>query len=205
MENVVGRVIRPAIDGRTLVWLWFSRYGGGRDISLGDTDLSAIPDAFNHGTQEIPSWRSVRFRIACDAALLPALEEAVIGLINSNDYWASSFLDYPWIDDLAADRFLGEPRTSARRVARAQLMGHFLGAAANLYLSALEGPDENLQFRQESNSDVYPWAAGSVFEPMRHLFVNMTGAPTQVAVEGQNVQPHPLGERQVLFRRQPQT
>jgi len=121
--------------------------------------------------------------------------------VTENGYAAAAFLDYPWIDDLAESRFLAPPRTDDRRKARARALGRFLDAAANLFIDALSGPDQHGQYYQETN-DVYQWAMGSVFEPVRHLFVNMTEAPSQIVVENNGLRPHPLGEPQIVVSKE---
>ena len=198
VENVVGRVIKPAIAAHATLWFWFSRYIQLRTESGEDTDLAAIPDACNFLQGERIFLRSIRFRIAVDEAESPAFEERVMELIVANRYSASSFLDYDWIGDMAADRFLAPPRTQQRRQQRATLVAPFLNAAAHIYLDALKEADDHAQFHLETNEG-YPFGLGSSLEPLRHLFVNLTGAPTQIAIKAGQIESHPLGEPQVVL------
>ena len=73
---------------------------------------------------------------------------------------------------------------------RAELMGRYLDAAARLYFDALKAPGAGYSYELEPNENF-----GSSFEGMRHLFCNMTNAPTPVFVnEDGAVQPNPSGE-----------
>ena len=202
-ETVVGRIIKPAITEHPPDWFWFTRYGEGPSGSSGDTDLSVIPPECATGTGDSRFYRSVRFRVAIGDQRLGAIEEHVLRLVAANGYAVSSFVDYPWIDDLAQERFVAPPRTPARRQMRAELIAQFLGATSNLYLDALTGPDAQGQYRLEVNDVYQHWALGSTLEPVRHLFVNLTGAPTQVVVQN-GVVSHSLGEPQLIVQRTPQ-
>jgi len=192
VETVLGRVVKPVIGEFKPEWFWFSRYEEYEKQSQTDCDLSLIPASFR--SEDI--YRSVRFRVCVAVDTRQALEERTLELMSEAGYCASGFLDYAYIDDLAQPRFLGEPRTDERLVRRADLHARFLDATSRVFLDALLGPDEDGCYRVEEN-DCY----GSSFSAMRHLFCNMTNAPTPVWVDENEVaQPNPSGEVVILVK-----
>jgi hypothetical protein len=206
VENVVGRVISPVVRAAAPSWYWFSRYGENRVDSSVDCNFGEIPPEYEHkmaGSEGL--WRSVRFRVAIRASDLTDFEGRTLELLNQHNYSASGFIDYLWIDDLAAERILAEPRTQERKVVRAKLVAAYLHAASEVFIDALREPDDNGQFRQEKNES-YSFGCGSSLEPLRHLFVNMTNAPTQIFFSEDTGQrrllPHILGEPQIIFSQQ---
>lgn len=192
VDTVVGCVIRPVVTSLEPHWFWFSRYEENKNDSGGDCDIRAIPEAFARDG----FYRSVRFRFCVAEAVVEEFEKAALKLIDDAGWKVSGFLDYPYVDDLAADRFFGEPRNPARKKERAELMVRFLDASARLFFSALTGPDERGLYRLEHN-DCY----GSSFAATRHLFCNMTNAPTPVHLDSEGKwKPAPNGEVQILRR-----
>jgi len=191
-ENVMGHVIKPIVEKFNPAWFWFSRYEEYAEGSANDTDLTQIPGSFCKDGL----YRSVRFRMHSTPETQCALEPATLALIADAGFRAAGFLDYDYIYDLASGRFLGEPRTAERLQRRADLHARFLDATSRVYLDALLGPDENNCFVPEPNSTY-----GSSFAAMRHLFCNMTNAPTPVWVdENENVLPNPSGEVVILVK-----
>jgi hypothetical protein len=186
VENVVGRVIKPVVERHKPEWMWFSRYREGKQGSSVDCDISRIPDQFcTNGL-----YQSVRFRVCIDRGTQKRFEQEALQRIQEAEFAVSGFIDYPYVDDLAHPRFLGEPRTAERRLRRAELMARYLDASARLYFDALKGQDPANFYQLEANENF-----DSSFEAMRHLFCNMTNAPTPVWVNGNGVvQPNPLGE-----------
>jgi hypothetical protein len=186
VETVVGRVIKPVVERHKPEWMWFSRYGEDKKGSSVDCDISKIPAHFcKNGL-----YRSVRFRACIDRGSQKEFEQETLERIHEAEFAVSGFIDYPYVDDLAHPRFLGEPRTPERKMCRAELMARYLDAGARLYFDALKGPDAGNFYELEPNENF-----GSSFEAMRHLFCNMTNAPTPVWVDGDGVvQPNPLGE-----------
>ena len=192
VETVLGRVVKPVVEKYRTEWFWFSRYEEYERESRGDCDLSQIPETFR--AEDI--YRSVRFRVCIAAGTRPAMEEETTGLLEAAGFRASGFLDYPYVEDLAQPRFLGEPRTAERMKQRADLHARFLDATSRVFLDALQGPDKNDCYRVEENSHF-----GSSFQAMRHLFCNMTNAPTPVWVDENEVaQPNPSGEVVILVK-----
>jgi len=192
VETVLGRVVKPVVEKHHPEWFWFSRYEEYERESRGDCELSMIPATFSAGDV----YRSVRFRVCIPAEARAALEEETTGLLNAAGFRASGFLDYAYIDDLAQPRFLGEPRTAERMEQRANLHARFLDATSRVFLDALHGPDANGYYRVEDNAHF-----GSSFQAMRHLFCNMTNAPTPVWVDENEVaQPNPSGEVVILVK-----
>ena len=186
VETVVGRVIKPVVERHKPEWMWFSRYGEDKERSSVDCDISKIPTHFGKNG----FYRSVRFRACIDRGSQKEFEQETLDRIREAEFAASGFIDYPYVDDLAHPRFLGEPRTPERKMCRAELMGRYLDAAARLYFDALKAPGAGNSYELEPNENF-----GSSFEGMRHLFCNMTNAPTPVFVnEDGAVQPNPSGE-----------
>jgi len=193
VETVVGRVIGPVVEAFSPTWIWFSRYCEGEDASNVDCDITQIPRWFGPNG----FYRSVRFRVSIPTAIQEKFEEATMATIDESGFKASGFLHYPYINDLGGDRFIAEPRTHERRKHRADLMVEFLNASAKLFLHALLGPDEQGLYRLEHNADA---SLGSSFGVIRHLFCNMTNAPTPVFLDKNGkVKAHPSDEVQVLI------
>jgi hypothetical protein len=175
-------------------WIWFSRYEEGTEGSSYDCDLRKIPESFGPGG----FYRSVRFRVSISPAIQQQFEQSTMAAIDSSGFKATGFLNYSHIDDLSGDRFLAEPRTEETKKRRAALIVRFLDASATLFMDAIIGPDEQGLYRLEQNAGAR-W--GSSFLAIRHLFCNMTNAPTPVFINQQGeVQPHPSGEVQILIR-----
>jgi hypothetical protein len=194
-ETVVGRVIAPVVQEFSPGWIWFSRYEEGPEASSLDSDISKIPMWIGPDGY----YRSVRFRVSMAVAIQREFEQNTMERINDSGFAASGFLDYLSIDDLGSGRFIAEPGTLERRRKRADLMAGFLNASANLFIDALIGPDKDGLYHVERNSHAL---CGSFFSDVRHLFCNMTNAPTPVFIDKDGaVQPHPSGEIQVIMRR----
>jgi len=194
-ETLVGRVIAPVVQEFAPNWIWFSRYEEGADGSSLDSDLSKIPAWFGPNG----FYRSVRFRVSIPAAIQGEFERNTMARIGESGYAATGFLDYFYVDDLASGRFMAGPATPERRRKRADLIARFLNASANLFIDALIGPDENGLYHIERNSHAL---CESFFSDVRHLFCNMTNAPTPVFIDKDGaVQPHPSGEIQIIIQR----
>lgn len=199
METVVGLVIKPVTETYSPGWIWFSRYEEEAEGSGSDCDLAEIPQSFGPGG----IYRSIRFRLSVGDAAREQLEAATMEKIGQAGFEASGFLDYPYIDDLASDRFLAEPRTPERMRCRADLMARFLDASAKLFMDALTGPDANGLYHLES---IPRMLCASPFSATRHLLCNMTNAPTPVFIDqAGNILPHPSGEVQVVITRNVQS
>jgi hypothetical protein len=192
VETVLGGVVWPVTKQFPPLWYWFSRYEEGRQGSNTDCDLASIPASF--GVRDI--FRSVRFRYAIPAGIREEFEAEASALISSSGFAASGCLDYPYIEDLASPRFLAEPRTPERQLSRADLHAAFLHATSRLFMDALTGPDDKGLYRAEHNALTL---CNSSFSAVRHLFCNMTEAPTPIFVdEAGNIKPHPSGEIQIV-------
>ena len=195
-------MIAPERNAKSLEWFWFSRYGEDRSGSSGDCDLNQIPPEFNHNLdpQTNGLWRSVRFRFAIGEPHRYSFEERIKSRIEGNGYAASGFLPYPYIDDLAAPRILAPPRNRERMRDRARLMAKALHSMALIFIDCLESNSSGEFFQEKVPG--YALGFGSSIEPLRHLLVNMTSAPTQVFVKTRadgslEPQPHKLGEPQL--------
>ena len=188
----MGQIIKPVVEEFNPVWISFFRYGQDRNGSGEDCDITQIPETF--GSSGL--YRSVRFRVKHTNDGGEAFEASVMKRIDESDFKASGFLDFPFVADFGSDRFIGEPRTTERKAHRAELIAEFLNVGAKLFLHALIGPNENGFFHLEENAHF-----GSSFEAIRHLFCNMTDAPTIVAVDSERRWlPNPIGEKQILIR-----
>lgn len=185
LRRSFGAIVAPLVnaDGE-LEWFWFSRYVAGREDS-GDCDISQIPEGFASGGV----YRSLRLRYAVSSGSRDEFERRALGLIERAGAKVSDFRDYPWVDDLGGDRFVGGARSPARRESRASLMAHYLEALSRLVLDCVVGPSDFGRFAFEANdNDQNPH--GSSFESMHHLFCNMTEVPTFVLVLGNQVATH---------------
>jgi hypothetical protein len=207
VENVVGKVIAPERKSRSVEWFWFSRYAEDSSGSSGDCDLHRIPADYNHNhdPQGNGYWRSVRFRFAIGEPHRYSFERRIQRRIDNNSYAASGFLPYPYINDLAATRMIAPPRNRERLRTRARLMAKALHSMALIFIDCLQSNSSG-DFFQEQVPD-YSMGLGCSMEPLRHLLVNLTSAPTQVFVnrraEGSlEPRPHPYGEPQVWIEEQ---
>jgi len=202
VESVVGKIIAPVVNTPHIHWFWFSRYGEDKGGSSEDCNLDHIPPEYNHDLDPTHNglWRSIRFRYAVVAMRCSQVEKKILCLLAKSDYAASCCLPYHWSDDLASDRMLVPPHSRQRKLKRARGMAKALHGAAEVFIDCLQQAPSG-QFFQEKNS--YIWGFGSSMEPLRHLLVNMTGAPTQVVVQSNpnnSLVPrgHLLGEPQVI-------
>lgn len=185
VEAVLGTVVSPLIAAHAkLEWFWFSRYVSDRTDS-GDCEIAEIPAVFaNDGP-----YRSVRLRYAVSVDERDAFEQRARGLIDDVGAKVSDFRDYPWVDDLGGDRFVGGDRSPERREFRANLVVRYLDALARLTLDCISGPDADGRYTFERNDNEQN-PHGSSFESMHHLFCNMTDVPTFVLVLGNQLATH---------------
>lgn len=186
VETLVGSVIAPLVrNSDSLMGFWFSRYVDRRSDS-GDCDIDLIPQEFGINDTYQPIglqgfYRSLRFRYEVEDESLNQFEQLAGELIENNGCVISDFRDYPFIEDLGGDRFIGGERTDPRRQQRAQLIQDFFLSACMLFIHCLTGPDEHGQFQIEV-SDNNQNRHGSIFESAHHLFCNITNVPLSILI-----------------------
>jgi len=134
-------------------WFWFSRYGG------------------------IGSWE-VRFRFATKDFL--AVEGHFNCLAAAFAHGADGCGDYDYVNDLGGKRFLGQDASNPNQTVRADLVYDFLTATARLFLASLVR-EQNGTWRHERETQSLLNRETSL-ESAHHLFCNMTGTATWVAV-----------------------
>ena len=143
-----------------------------------------IPNEFGIGEEGTRLFRSLRFRYQINNDQLEDFETLLRESIANHNCAISDFRDYPFIDDLGGDRFIGGEQSQQRRLERATLVVNYLCEVSKLFIHCLQGPDEIGRFQLErSDSDQNPH--GSIFESVRHLFCNATGVPTTVLLAGE--------------------
>ncbi len=184
-ETGLGTIVAPLVRAQPrLAWFWFSRYVSDRGDS-GDCEIGQIPESFAMDGL----YRSLRLRYAVSAQRRDEFERRALDLVEITGANVSDFRDYPWVDDLGGDRFIGADRSRVRRESRANLVARYLDALSRVTLDCLTGPNEEGRFAFEPNdNDQNPH--GSSFESMHHLFCNMTDVPTFVLVLGNQFATH---------------
>jgi hypothetical protein len=190
-ETLVGSVINPLVGQPGILdRFWFSRYTAPRNDS-GDCDIGLIPEGFgidnnyrSIGTHGL--FRSLRFRYEMEDGALALFEQAAQEAIADSRCGISDFRDYPFLQDLGGDRFIGGDRTDLRRQERAHLIYRFLQSTCLVYIHCLVGPDEGGKYMLEiCESDENP--LGSIFESVHHLFCNITDVPLRILVSDRAV------------------
>jgi hypothetical protein len=184
-ETALGAIVAPLVSpAQQLEWYWFSRsVSDGGDS--GDCDIAKIPESFAIDGL----YRSLRLRYAIPTLAQSEFERRALELIETTGAKVSDFRDYPWIDDLGGDRFVGGDRSRSRRESRANLMARYLDALSRVTLDCVIGPtDEGRHAFEANDGDQNPH--GSSFESIHHLFCNMTDVPTFVLVLGNQLATH---------------
>src|ERR1035437_7801141 len=84
-------------------------------------------------------------------------------------------VDYNYVDDLGAPRFLGTDARNQSRVRRANFVYAFLTASAKLFLESIVKEADG-HWRHESERQSH-YNRETSLESFHHLFCNMTGVP----------------------------
>lgn len=176
--TVLGRVIEPQVQiYPDLEWFWFSCYREEEEGSMGDCCLKMIPKDFKHFENGRVYWNSIRFRFAIDDDKMPAFRCTFRSRIEECGCAISDFREFRMLEQIAIERFLGEPRTPQRKERRAALVTSFLHVISELVLHSLVGSPEGQRYHFESNDMKRENPLGSSFESMHHMFQNMTRVP----------------------------
>ncbi len=179
MENLVGCILAPLVSQNNLTWFWFSRYV--TDVSdSGDCAIAQIPGDFVFSPGNF--YKSLRFRFSIKTEAQDAFEANLTQAINDTGACISDIRDYELIDDVASDRFLGDPRSYERRQKRANLVVHHFLSTSRLFIDCIQGPNQHGYFFLESDPNSGQNPHGSIFESVHHIFCNQTDVPLSVLV-----------------------
>jgi hypothetical protein len=168
-ETFIGTHILPLTERGAFRRFWFSRYQAvGHDKHL----------CFRFETDNLNA-------IAADIERLRA------------EFQRNEYIDFDVVADLGTgdkSRFRGRNSRRPTERDRGELAFNFLHATAQLFLHSLSGPDENGRWSLERETES-GYSQEASMEQFHHLFCNLTGVPTFVAVSS-----HPKHSLQILSR-----
>lgn len=181
IETIAGRILQPLIQKHQISYFWFTRYLEGHSGSNVDTDLSAAPQGYRHPNQD--AYRSLRFRFWIGDQDQKTIDADLKSLVVSADCWISDLRGYDDLNDLANNRFCGEPYSDQRREERRDLMRDFLCSSSKLFFHMLQGPDPKGSYSLERNIDRGQNPEENTFQSIHHLFCNLTDVPLKAYVK----------------------
>jgi hypothetical protein len=157
-ESFVGANLLPIIERNVLRRFWFTRYGA------------------------VGAGKNIQFRYEIDD---PATVAADIARLEATfPDGAHEHVDYDPTGDIGrgeGSRFMGANTRHQNYQARGDIAFDFLHASARLFLHCLSGPDRDGYWQLEQEQ-VSRFNVLTTMEQFHHLFCNMTGVPTFVAV-----------------------
>lgn len=171
-ETFAGTKLIPLIEKNYFKRFWFSRYGA------------------------VGSNKNILFRFEVDG--LPSVESDIKGLLS--EFPNSSYDDYDYATDIGKghnSRFLGINRHQQDPSKRGDIAFDFLHASARLFLDCITGPDESGYWKLEPET-TSGYSLESSMEQFHHLFCNLTGAPTFIAIV---THPNQNGKQVMTYQR----
>lgn len=166
--NLLGRVMKPFVDQRPHVRLFFSQYYCPFGMDDGNTVIGNLPQDFHH---QIPGYGPghasvrIRFRERND-------ERAILaGILNGQaDFWHSDVRPCTPEDVLPPDRFSTDQDTPTKR-RRIRTVAELLHANCRLVLDNLRF--ENASWVFQGNNHPENQRLGSVVKSVEHMILNV--------------------------------
>jgi len=174
--NLLGRVIKPFVDQRPSVRLFFSQYYCPFGVDDGDTVIANLPQEFH---LQIPSYGlghasvRIRFRERQDE------QAALTAIINEQpDFWYSGMTACTPEGVLPPDRFSTDQDVLSRS-RRIRLIAELLHANCRLVLNNLRFENGTWDFQVNDHAENQ--RLGSVVKSIEHMILNVwcrkDGAP----------------------------
>lgn len=157
-ETLVATDLRDVFSKESITRFWFTRYGA------------------------VGSEKHALFRIETDDE--QSIKDLVNALLKKFPSERNEYTDYDFSQDIGRgenSRFLGQNSNQKDNHARGKTAFEFLHSAARLFIDCLDGPDEKGYWRLEPETHS-GFSVKTSMEQFHHLFCNMTGVPTFVAI-----------------------
>lgn len=157
-ESFAGNELLPLVEENQFARFWFTRYGG-----------------VGHG-------KHILFRFEVDD--LASVESQITDLRSKFPAGPDGYKDYDYSGDIGRgerSRFLGRNSRHQDSARRGGIAFDFLHAAARLFLDCLTGPDSGGYFQLEPET-TSSFSVATSMEQFHHLFCNLSGVPTFIAI-----------------------
>lgn len=157
-ESFAGNDLLPIIESCPFNRFWFTRYGA------------------------VGSGKHILFRFEIDD--LSSVEAHVNALMKKFPLGPLEYTEYDYGGDIGRgerSRFLGNNTRHQDQNLRGSIAFDFLHATARLFLDCLTGPDQQGYYQLEPET-TSKFSVVTSMEQFHHLFCNLTGVPTFVAI-----------------------